>query len=638
VHRHPRLMPIISLFMLLVLLSRPGQLFARAEVQAVASTTSPNLLSQIGGGSLAVDYVSGYVFMGVGPRLYILEIKPESLSTPPVLVGTSEILPGIVQDVKVAGSNAYVALGEGGLAVINVLYREDPVLVSIFDTAGFARGLWIDFPNVYVADGATGVLKLDATDPAAIQLTFTYETPGIARDVLISNAGSDSEKLFIADGYAGLRVLNLIDGNLIDSDDTPGYAEALTILDPYIYIADGEAGLELYKISANDTIFDMLFQNETPGYAQDVMIHYPYIYVADGTGGLRIFNRDAELLLAKGSYENPSGLASGLEMVFVGVEPYILLADYSGLAVVTVIDQMYPTLLASYNNPAVPARLAVSGADVFIADHLQGLRVISTANPGLPVLTGWYDNPGEANDVAVLDQTAYLADGEAGLQVIDISDPETPVKTAITVDTPGAALAVTVEGDTAYLADGEAGLVGIPPTMSVAGIFDTPGVAMDVAVAGDYAYIADGANGLVVVNRYPLASMTLAGWLDTPGSATALALQGDYAYLADGDKGLRIIDITNPQAPAEVGFYDTAGKAVDVAAAGDLVYVAEKDNGVRVFDVSDPALPVSVLFYETLGAASGVAVNSGYVYVADEQGGLLIFSTSYALMLPIILR
>ena len=629
-------MPIISLFMILVLLSRPGQLSTRAEAQAMLSTTSPNLLSQIGGGSYAVDYVSGYVFMGVGPRLYVLEIKPESLSNLPVLVGTSEILPGIVQDVKVAGGNAYVALGEGGLAVINVLYREDPVLVSIFDTAGFARGLWIDFPNVYVADGATGVLKLDATDPAAIQLAFTYETPGTARDVLISNAGSDSEKLFIAGGYAGLLVLNLTDGNLIDSDNTPGYAEALTILDPYIYIADGEAGLELYKISANDTIFEMLFQNDTPGYAQDVMIHNTYIYVADGTGGLRIFNRDYDILLAKGSWDS-DGLASGLDMVFVDEQPYMLLADYSGLAVVTVRDQMFPTRLASYNNPAVPARLAVSGENVYIADPWQGLRIINTANPSFPLLTGASEIVEGVNDVVVREKTAYLARGRQGLQLFDITDLRTPVLTG-TVDTSGDARAVAVDGDMAYLADGDPGLVGISISQNITATIDTPGAALDVAVAGEYAYIADGANGLVVVRRFPLENMTLAGGLDTPGSTTALALQGNYAYLADGDKGLRVIDITNPQAPAEVGFYDTAGIAVDVAVAGDRVYVAEKDNGVSVFDVSDPALPVSVLFYQTPGAASGVAVNSGYVYVADEQGGLLIFSTGYALMLPMILR
>ena len=611
----------------------------RAAAQSLDWIAGSDLVGQIGGGSYAVDYAGGYIYTGAGPRVYIYNAF---ILGSPFRVAVSALLPGIVQDVKAAGDYLFASLGEGGLAVLNVSIKSAPVVVSIYDTPGFAKGLWLANEYLYVADGTNGVVKLNVSNPSAVQLTATFDKSSNARDVMVSNPnGLLGDKLFIADGSAGILALLPTDGAYVDVVDTPGFAEALAIIPPNIYLADGSSGIELYQFTDQNTfkLDNFIYQNDTPGYAQDVITYDPYIYLADGTGGFTVFNRIPDALLLKGNYNSP-GIACGLDLQLFPEGIFLFLADFSGMQVVTVADITHPTGFGPYKFTPVPARAAVSGTAVYAADPWLGLHIIDTANPTQPLLKGslGYETVWGVKDVAVVDPYAYLADGADGLRIVDISNPAAPVLTQ-TIDTPGDAVGVAVVGGLAYIADGSNGLVEINLSSTAMRGIITPGYASDVAVAGDYAYLAAGESGLLIFNRLPDGDLTLAGALDTAGVAATLAYKDGLIYLADGAKGLRIIDVTNPASPREVGFYDPAKDVVDAVVWERWVFAAEKDHGVSALDITVPSRPSLVKFYDTPGAASGVVVDDRGVYIADEQGGLLIYQRpNYKVHIPLIVR
>ena len=67
-----------------------------------------DLVGQIGGNCHTVAAQGDYVYIGVGPRLLILDVSDPAH---PQQVSQTAVLPGMVRDVTVAGGTAYVADG-----------------------------------------------------------------------------------------------------------------------------------------------------------------------------------------------------------------------------------------------------------------------------------------------------------------------------------------------------------------------------------------------------------------------------------------------------------------------------------------------------------------------------------------------
>ena len=91
------------------------------------------LVGQIGGCTRAVALQGNYAYIGVGPRLVILNISDPAH---PTMVGQTGVLPGIVSGVAVSGSYVYVANRDAGLRIINVADPAHPGEVGFHDTPG----------------------------------------------------------------------------------------------------------------------------------------------------------------------------------------------------------------------------------------------------------------------------------------------------------------------------------------------------------------------------------------------------------------------------------------------------------------------------------------------------------------------
>ena len=118
---------------------------------ATISVASQNVefVSQIGGSTRAVAVSGHHAYIGVGPRLVILDV---SNAAHPEVAGQTDVLPGIVGGVVVSGNYAYVADGHSGLRIIDVSNFSGLTEVGSCYTLG-AVGVAVSGNYAYVADG-----------------------------------------------------------------------------------------------------------------------------------------------------------------------------------------------------------------------------------------------------------------------------------------------------------------------------------------------------------------------------------------------------------------------------------------------------------------------------------------------------
>jgi hypothetical protein len=109
--------------------------------------------------------------------------------------------------VEARGDLAYVADGEGGLAVIDLADPTEPELVTTLELPGTAKDLVLRGPRVYLALGAAGIGALSLGDPRAPTLLTTVDTPGSALAVAV---GEGANALYVAD-WNDIRVFDLSD-------------------------------------------------------------------------------------------------------------------------------------------------------------------------------------------------------------------------------------------------------------------------------------------------------------------------------------------------------------------------------------------------------------------------------------------
>jgi hypothetical protein len=506
------------------------------------------------------------------------------------------------------------------------LYPFVTTLAGSYDTPGQARDVFIDGNHAFVADGATGLLVVDITNPTIPTITGSFNTSGISYEVVVSG-----NHAFVADGVSGLQVIDVSNPaipTLAGSYGTPGNSVGVFVAGDYAFLADNSPGLHVIDIS-DPASPALLGTYATPGSAMDVFVSGDHAFVACDAFGLQVIDiSDQATPTLAGSYDTPGNSVG----VFVAGDNAFV-ADYStGLQVIDISNPASPTLLGSYDTPGAADKIVVSGDRAYVADRASGLQVIDITNPAAPTSAGSYDTPDYAIGIDVAGEHAFVADWDSGLQVIDVADPVVPLM-AGAYDTPGSAQSVFVSGDYAFVADYyTTGLLAIdisdPTAPALVGSYDMPWYAMDVFVAGDHAFVANYESGLKVIDIGDPTAPALVGSYDTPGSAMDVFVAGDYAFVADGDSGLAVIDVSTPSTPTRVGTYQTSDFASDIYISGDHAFIPARNDGLKVIDISDPAAPTLAGSYDTPSLAIGVYVSGDYAFLADKHTGLLIFDIS----------
>ncbi len=611
------------------------------------------LIGQIGGSTKAVAVQGDYAYLGVGPRIHVLNVADPAHLT---LVGQSPVLPGVVNDLAASGGYLYVAAGEAGLRVVSVSDPTRPVEVGFYDTPGSATGLTVAGDHVFVADGTlrsgnqwvnSGLHIINVADPAHPVEVGVRATPGWSVRVAVAGSYAYVGDQGIWDGSqtvgAGLHVVditNLTNPLLIGSLEVDD-VNAVVVSGNYAFIAGGNGGMKTVDIS--DPAHPAPLATYGSMYAFDIAVQGNHAYIAGGMSGLEVVDiSDPEHPI----HQSGASIQGWAQGVFTwGDKAYVAVEYGVGLRIFSVADPALTTEMGSYATKGWAHGLALADNIAYIVAGGGILRVTDVTNPALPsdissVSYGHHAWLGRR--VVVNGNWAYIAQPEQGLRTINVTDPTNPVPTGL-YGSVRSVQDVAVEGGLAYLAGASAGLriidVSVPANPAEIGFFDTPGSANGVAIVGNRAYVADGSSGLRILDVSTPSQPAEIGFYDTAGSALAVSVAGNYAYIADAG-GLRIVDVSNPAAPSEVGYSAIAGYTQDVTVSGHYAYVASGSmGGVRMYDVSNPAAPAEVGFYATGGYGESVEVAGNLIYVAGGSRGLVILRyLDKTLYLPLVTR
>ncbi|GEM_PF-2857804 len=188
--------------------------------RAVQPGLGVGLVGQIGGVTYAGAVQGGYAYIGVGPRLVVLNVADPAH---PAMVGPTGVLPDVVEGVAVLGSYVYIADGLAGLRVVDISDPPNPSEVGFYETAGEAYGVAILWPHAYIAGGRAGLRVVDISDLAHPFEVGFYDTPGYAYGVAVLGSYA-----YVAD--ADLHVVDISDPahpSEVGFYDTPGEASGL---------------------------------------------------------------------------------------------------------------------------------------------------------------------------------------------------------------------------------------------------------------------------------------------------------------------------------------------------------------------------------------------------------------------------
>ncbi|GAB4423241.1 MAG: hypothetical protein OHK0015_00610 [Chloroflexi bacterium OHK40] len=115
-------------------------------------------------------------------------------------------LPGAgLEDVALLGGTVAVAVGTGGLIVIDITDETSPTLQGSYPGfSGYA--VLTEGSRALVAAGTRGLLVFDVATPGAPRLVGAYDTPGTALDLAAGNG-----LIYVADSEGGLLALRLLE-------------------------------------------------------------------------------------------------------------------------------------------------------------------------------------------------------------------------------------------------------------------------------------------------------------------------------------------------------------------------------------------------------------------------------------------
>lgn len=596
---------------------------------------------QAGGPTQGIAVQGDYAYIGVGPRLVVVDISDPANPHP---VGATAMLDDLVLDVAVSGTVAYVAAGGAGLQVVDITNPLAPAVIGAWNSPGFTEGVAVSGSVAYLADGSYGLRVVDVSDPAApVEIAHAFDM-NYAYTVAVSGRYA-----YIAAAGAGLLIADISNPAYpveLGVYDTPGNARGLAVLNNLAYVADERYGLQI--INVTDPLHPSFVGSlQTYGWVFDVAVSGSTAYLAAAFGGLRILNvLDPAHPLEIGSLAWVQGNAAGLALD--GDRLY--LADRkNGLRVIDSADPAHPiqTGLLSLFREAL--MVVAEGDYAYVAAGYNGVHILDISDPSHAVEVGAYPIDGIVTQLKLAGNRLYAATFGAspawGVYVLDVSDPTHPQQISYGQWWCGECHGIDVVGNIVYFAETNGmKIMDFTDPAHPQQLYDTQENTTGVLISGNLAYVPRGSE-LKIYDISDPANPTVYGTFQDPlGFLQAnVVLSGTIAYLNDW-WGVRILNVADPSNPTEVAFYPTPQETAWLALSGNRLYLAVGSYGVEVVDVSDPAAPVRVGGFDTMGSARTLAIAGSYLFVADAEGGMQIYpldslesmQASYAVYAPTV--
>ncbi len=294
---------------------------------------------------------------------------------------------GYAEDVEVKDTLAYIAQGEGGLAVVSIADRSHPRLLSTLlqGVRGTSHRLALNNTAVYIAANTMGLSVVDVSDPLAPTSPYSG---GLdvkpAQSVCVTQSFA-----FVAIGEVGVKIMEILSPTFLDYRATmvaPGYAIGLAATPDTscLLVACGEMGmaiLDIHDMQGGFGHYPQIGWTDTPGYATSVAIDPDrrVAFVTCGTAG-------------------------------------VYAIDFSDT---TSADTIRCRVIGSYATGGYAKDVVYQNNRIYVATELRGLQILSVADPASLQLVGSIPTS-FALGVTVDDHYVYVADEDGGLIIVAI--------------------------------------------------------------------------------------------------------------------------------------------------------------------------------------------------------------------------
>ncbi|MBD3351590.1 MAG: hypothetical protein GF364_08905, partial [Candidatus Lokiarchaeota archaeon] len=532
--------------------------------------------------------------------------------------------------VKIRGQKAFIGTESNGLIISNINNTDFINLIASISSISNINQLEIDGNFLYVLND-TGIISVNITDIYNPFMIDYLSLSGNPRNIIIKNRFA-----YIACGEAGINIVNVSDATKIDnigSINGIGNVLDLTLTNDAIYGAVDTSGFIALNIS-NKIIPEYVYTENTNGSACGIRYNGGYVYIADLDAGLSIYKlENAQNALP---INDNSDLSLTEEFNCINIEMndnycYILDEKY-GFVIIRVKDPMLPDKLIDYTSELeVKANdLIVRDDLVFIADDNSGLKIFKCNEcEGIEYLGGTLLDQKPAS-IGLDGNIAYMTDYSGRLYSINISDPTNPVNIT-SVLFGGLSYDITIDGDLVFVADGANGLAVIeasdPNNLNVLTHTGAVNMALNTYIDGDIAYLSCYDDGLHFYNVSNPNHPSILNIVDFLGySVHNVIVQNKLAYIAWGSRGLNIFNIHDMSNIIQIGSHAISGDefALDLENSGDIVYIAGSVSGLEVFDVSNPSNPQRTFNDDT------------YVFDTVEIDGDLLYASGSVLSIETI--
>jgi hypothetical protein len=568
--------------------------------------------------------------LGVGYYLVLLEVTDP---THPIVLGKSEAMPGEITGIQVLGTTAYLTYqgDRGGLVILDVANQQQPVKTATIELGTAANGLAVVYGKAYIAGGDDGLQVVDVLnrDAPSLMVTKKISTSTVNR-VMVQDG-----YVYLAAGSAGLQILDSDDLEDIAGSLPTTQAVQLDVNGNTVFVADENEGLLIVDAADKENPSKVASENAFGGI-EDMKRSGNFAYVVDGDG--KLCSVDITNIQNPGS---PACLDADnfYSSLIVSGATIFAAAEYDGLlSIIDISETGEMQVSGSYLTPAYGQSSTISGNDLFASQDGNSFAILDISNPAETRLKNVFrTSQGIAiEDAFIVNNTAFLAILGPGLEIVDLSDPDNPQligEYLYSGNEFGYASKIIVSGSYAYVAAAFGSFHGVyvynvsdlhHPRPAAA--YQSAGYPNDMARKDQTLYLADGSGGLEILNIANPPGITLINKYVDMTSVEGISITGNYAYIADEFNGLAILDISNPYSLSVLGIYNTVGMANDVEVSGTHAYVTEWDQGLEVIDVADPTHPVQFGYYDTPGSANQVSVKNGQIYLSDSEGGILILT------------
>ncbi|MCP4167653.1 MAG: hypothetical protein GY759_17430 [Chloroflexi bacterium] len=615
-------------------------------VQAYSTSHNPSippnfeLVEQWGGALNTMAIQDHYGYLGEGLRLKILDLTPDEEGKPAMsIVGESDVLPGVVTDIVVNGSFAYVMAG--GLQVLDISDVSHPKVHA--DFAHIHNEPWmrmqLDGTRLYVQESDLRWNVYDVSNPGTLVWVAAYSTDGIMRfngryayaidqdsppelvefQVYELNEPTSTAELIGTYSFSRYPSIGVGSGSPMAFDDD------------YVYLVAN------HRCSLNWTcIYLVILDVASPEQPQLRSITQPDW---NGWGA-----RDIEV---------------------VNGRAYIIEADEraGSLYLYDVSNPDNPMLEAHYyeGDLELPHQVFVDGNHVYVlrtlgyyyyeSRHIRNINVyqISDQDEEIAItLVNLYVDDGYALGMYIQGEHAY-AITDQGVTTLDISNPLHPNKLG-RIRTPLMTRRIQVFGKTAGVVVARRGQMSNMDDRFDAYLYDlsdpdapqllvydwiaeaTSYMLPSLSLAGDRLYVSyplriqhDWLPRIRIFDvSDPPMLISLGGWQQFPQDTQFLHFENDYVLLEKDS--LKILDTSNPMTPTIAAEIPVSGEVKQVIADALTASIWTQMNSLppyqyqlRVFDITDRSQPVEDALYivEQSSPVEFIEIEGNKLYVTS---------------------